>query len=293
VKKWEESSIGSIAMGHEIGVTSMQLAQACSVIASGGLLVKPRLVSGGEREKPAPRTRVIRPETAITMRNMMEGVVIKPVGTGFKYARIPGYTAAGKTGTAQIYDYKRREYTHFYNASFMGFAPVTNPAIVVVVTVNGATGTAGYGGPAAAPVFRDVAAAALRLLDIPKTLPETFTDTEDVSADTNDLAIAGLGSSVPPPLVQPADTTDDRPAASARVALDQRLFSSAIADTSNQLSGPKVPSFLGMTARDVAEKSAAIGLPIESVGSGLVRAQYPSPGGLLPLGEKVRVQFGR
>ena len=57
-----------------------------------------------------------------------------------------------------------------YNASFMGFAPVNDPAVVVVVTVNGTSGTAGYGGPVSAPVFREVAAAALRLLDVPKDL---------------------------------------------------------------------------------------------------------------------------
>ncbi len=95
------------------------------------------------------------------MRSMMEGVVIKPYGTGHKYARLLGYTSAGKTGTAQIYDYRLQQYTHLYNASFMGFAPVTNPRIVIVVTINGTEGTAGYGGPTSAPVFREVAAAGL------------------------------------------------------------------------------------------------------------------------------------
>ena len=115
---------------------------------------------------------MLRPETAITMRGMMEGVVIKPYGTGHKYARLLGYTSAGKTGTAQIYDYRTHQYTHLYNASFMGFAPVTNPRIVVVVTINGTEGTAGYGGPTSAPVFREVAAAGLRVMDVPKDLPE-------------------------------------------------------------------------------------------------------------------------
>ncbi len=76
----------------------------------------------------AQPVRVLKPETAITMRRMMEGVVIKPYGTGHKYARLLGYTSAGKTGTAQIYDYRTHQYTHLYNASFMGFAPVTNPS---------------------------------------------------------------------------------------------------------------------------------------------------------------------
>ncbi|MGD0133472.1 MAG: penicillin-binding protein 2, partial [Bryobacteraceae bacterium] len=155
LRVWQKSSIGSVAMGHEIGVTALQLAQACTVIASGGLLLKPRLLLDAPKVDPV---RVLRPETAITMRGMMEGVVIKPYGTGHKYARLIGYTSAGKTGTAQIYDNKLHQYTHLYNASFMGFAPVTNPRIVVVVTINGTGGLVGYGGPTSAPVFREVAA---------------------------------------------------------------------------------------------------------------------------------------
>ena len=147
----------------------MQLAQACTVIASGGLLLKPRLLMDAPKVDPV---RVLRPETAITMRSMMEGVVIKPYGTGHKYARLIGYTSAGKTGTAQIYDNRIHQYTHMYNASFMGFAPVTNPRIVIVVTINGTEGTVGYGGPTSAPVFREVAAAGLRVMDVPKDLPE-------------------------------------------------------------------------------------------------------------------------
>ena len=102
LRLWQKSSIGSVAMGHEIGVTTLQLAQACSVIANGGFLVKPRLTLDTPVARPV---RVLRPDTAITMRSMMEGVVIKPYGTGHKYARLLGYTSAGKTGTAQIYDY--------------------------------------------------------------------------------------------------------------------------------------------------------------------------------------------
>ncbi len=102
LRVWDKSSIGSVAMGHEIGVTALQLAQACSVIASGGFLIKPRLRMDAPMATPV---RVLRPETAITMRGMMEGVVLKPYGTGHKYARLLGYTSAGKTGTAQIYDF--------------------------------------------------------------------------------------------------------------------------------------------------------------------------------------------
>ncbi len=95
----------------------IQLAQACSIIASGGLRVSPRLTLDAPSH---PAVRVIKPETAITMRRMMEGVMIKPYGTGHHYARLIGYTSGGKTGTAMIYDYQTHHYTHFYNASFVG-----------------------------------------------------------------------------------------------------------------------------------------------------------------------------
>ena len=85
-------------MGHEVMVTTVQLARACSVIANGGYLVKPTLVAGVPQ---VPPRRIIRPETAITMRRLMEGVVL--YGTG-RFARLAGYSAAGKTGTAQIVD---------------------------------------------------------------------------------------------------------------------------------------------------------------------------------------------
>ena len=143
-------------MGQEISVTTLQLAQAAAVIANGGLLVKPRLVlKKGNQTVPAEQpVRVLKPETAITMRQMMEGVVM-PGGTGTR-ARLEGYTSGGKTGSAQIYDPAARHYTHTYNGSFMGFAPLTNPAMVAVVTLNGTHGTAGFGGQAAAPVFHAV-----------------------------------------------------------------------------------------------------------------------------------------
>ena len=293
LKRWEKTSIGSVAMGHEVGVTTLQLAQACSVIANGGFLVKPRLTLS---TPVAHAERVLKPETAFTMRQMMEGVMIKPYGTGHKYARLLEYTSAGKTGTAQIYNYRTHQYTHMYNASFMGFAPVTNPAIVVVVTVNGTEGTSGYGGPTSGPAFRAVAAAALRMMDVPKDLPEEVPSEAGDQADENDVAIADLGSSIPPPLVQAGDAVaaDDRPGASADSALDQRTFlAKGMTDATHELAGPRVPNFQGKSMRVVLEQSAALGMPVEFTGSGVARAQFPEPGAILPWGQSIRVQFGR
>jgi cell division protein FtsI (penicillin-binding protein 3) len=288
LKRWEKTSLSSVAMGHEVGVTALQIAQACSVIANGGFLMKPRLTMDKRVAQPV---RVLKPETAITMRQMMEGVVIKTYGTAHKYARIPGYTSAGKTGTAQIYDFRAHQYTHYYNASFMGFAPVTNPAVVVVVTVNGTQGVAGYGGPTSAPAFREVAAAALRMMDVPKDLPETLSSDGGEQADENDVAIAGLGSSQPPPLVHAEDAlvSEDLPATA-----DQRTFlASGKEDSGRDFSGPRVPNFQGKSLRDVIQESAALGLPLEFAGAGVARVQSPEPGRILPMGQSIRVQFGR
>src|SRR5260370_38802379 len=91
------------------------------------------------------------------------------------------------------------------------------------MAVNGTEGISGYGGPTSAPAFREVTAAALRMLDVPKDLPEMQPSEDGDLADENDVAIAGLGSSIPPPLVQAGDAVaaDDRPAASADSASDQ------------------------------------------------------------------------
>jgi cell division protein FtsI (penicillin-binding protein 3) len=177
-KNWIASSIGSVAMGHEISTTTLQLARACSVIANGGYLVKPVLILKRERpgepsgfEAEVKPIQVLRPDNAIKMRLMMERVVVHGTGTR---AKMDGYTAGGKTGSAQIYDYDAKVYTHRYNGSFMGFAPVNDPRIAVVVTLNGTpTGNRGFGGVVAAPVFRTVASAALRVMDVPRDPSET------------------------------------------------------------------------------------------------------------------------
>ncbi|MEQ1887191.1 MAG: penicillin-binding protein [Bryobacteraceae bacterium] len=328
LQNWEPASIGSVAMGHEVGTTSVQLALAGAVVANGGMLVKPKLVlkqqkPGGpayaaQTDKPE---RVLQPETTIKMRQMMEGVVLH--GTGRK-AILRGYTSGGKTGSAQIYDFKARAYTHTYNASFLGFAPVANPQIVIAVTIEGTTGGgAGFGGVVAAPIFHDVATSALRMMDVPKDIPETEiakTTKKNEKIVENDLAIAGLGSapvdlaeafardsaptarevamaasagrkravsSVTPPPVQGGSTGVAPRVASVDLSSDRRPFFSA------RSGGARVPDFRGMTLRSVLEESAATGMPVDVRGDGMVRAQDPPPGALLPSGSKVRVLFTR
>lgn len=288
LKRWTKSSIGSVAMGHEISTTTLQLARACAVIANGGLLVAPRLVlrrvgPGGQvREEPSvPPVRVLRPETAITMRRLMEGVVLH--GTG-KMARLAGYSAGGKTGTAQIFDVKTRRFTHFYNSSFMGFAPVANPAIVVVATLNGATK---YGAVVAAPVFREVASTALRVMDVPRDIPDNTPEPAEEPAETNDLAIADLGA----PPVEPPPPADGGVLTPVSAAAGEEPAGPLTAPV--DLVGPRVPDFRGKTLRAVAQAAGEMGLPVEYVGEGIARAQTPPPGAILPRGARMRVVFTR
>ncbi|MBV9745658.1 MAG: transpeptidase family protein [Acidobacteriia bacterium] len=276
LQRWGKTSWASISMGQEVSVTTLQLAQAGSVIANGGMLVRPRLVlrKSGERVPRPEPVNVIKPETAITMRQMMEGVVM-PGGTGTA-ARLVGYSVGGKTGSAQIFDVATHRYSHNdYNGSFVGFAPLTNPAIVVVVTLNGTHGTAGFGGQAAAPVFHTVAQEALRVFDVPKDLPDEpaaeANQRPSKREDVDDLSIADIGSE-DPNILEDGDGDD-------------------AAGTADK--GPRVPNFRGMTMRAVLAEAASKGMTVVANGSGVARMQSPPAGSPWLEGKRIRVQFAR
>ena len=294
VKNWQRTSIGSIPMGHEIGVTSLQLAQMGSVIANGGYLVTPHLVAweqeaGGPRiaVKHAQPVPVLRPETVMTMRQMMRRVVTDPHGTGH-HLHVIGYSLAGKTGTAQIYDYDHKVYTHRYNASFLGFAPANNPAVVIVVTVSGTSGTAGFGGSAAGPVFVRLMQSALNRLGIVRDVPE---EVEEL--------VARKGSQ--PKAEPPGDDSDSDTVAELTTPFTAEEMNDATGAGARQdeivaVTGgyaAKAPNFVGKTVRDVMQEATATGIEIEMFGDGLARAQHPPAGTLLNPGERIRVRFQR
>src|SRR5580698_722164 len=179
LEDWKPISVGSISMGQEIGITPLQLTTAVSAIANGGLLYKPQIVAELRRgEKvlppeepltPAEPKRVIRPETAATLRQLMEGVVLLG-GTG-PAAHLDGWTSAGKTGTAQKIDPSTGRYSPTqYIASFTGFAPINNPAVTILVSLDSPVGLH-EGGQVAAPVFKRIAEQILAYLDVPRDVP--------------------------------------------------------------------------------------------------------------------------
>ena len=170
---WTDSSIGSIPIGQGIAVTPLQMLAAFNVIANGGEYVEPRLVLGsvaadGTRT-PAPpgeRRRVVSVDTADTMNMMLRGVVA--VGTG-KRASVPGFTVAGKTGTAakplENGTYEDAAGNSFYRATFVGFLPAGDPSLSILVMVDEPVGDIS-GGSVAAPVFAGIADSAIRILGI-------------------------------------------------------------------------------------------------------------------------------
>ncbi|MGC2400271.1 MAG: penicillin-binding protein [Acidobacteriaceae bacterium] len=183
-RRWTATSIGSIAMGQEVGVTPVQLVSMVSTIANGGVYLPPhillqktsesadklhKLPFHPERELPDPLPlgahRVISPATAGTMLTMMEGVVL--YGTAKGVAGLNGYTAGGKTGTAQKIDILTHRYSKTkFVASFVGVAPINNPAISVVVVLDSPEGNH-FGNINAGPVFREVAQQVLEYLGVP------------------------------------------------------------------------------------------------------------------------------
>jgi cell division protein FtsI/penicillin-binding protein 2 len=160
------STMGNLPMGQGLSVTPIQMATAYSAIADGGILRPPQLVldQGDSPVSEPPGHRVISSANAAKLRQMLEGVLM-PGGTASEVS-IPGYTLAGKTGTAQV-AIKGGYSTTKFIASFVGFAPAQNPRLLVAVVVNDPKGGNYYGGTVAAPAFREIANFALPYLEIP------------------------------------------------------------------------------------------------------------------------------
>ncbi|MGK2932600.1 MAG: peptidoglycan D,D-transpeptidase FtsI family protein [Solirubrobacterales bacterium] len=163
---WSGSTIGNVPIGQGLAVTPIQMAQGYTALANGGVLRKPKLVKsiGGVKTPDDPGKQVISPEVADQVRNMLKGV-LAPGGTASEVS-VPGYTLAGKTGTAQIATEDGYSDTR-YVASFMGLAPADNPAIAVSVMVNEPRLNGHTGAEAAAPAFGELASFTLPYLGIP------------------------------------------------------------------------------------------------------------------------------
>ena len=164
-KTWRPIEQATMAYGHGISVSLLQLARAYTVFARDGDLAPVSLMKTG---MPAVGRPVLSLQTARAMREMLEAAV-QPGGTAPR-ARIMGWRVAGKTGTAHKQE-KGGYAAHKYVSSFVGFAPASDPRIVIAVMIDEPGAGQYYGGQVAAPVFAQVMQGALRLLNVPHDAP--------------------------------------------------------------------------------------------------------------------------
>jgi cell division protein FtsI/penicillin-binding protein 2 len=297
--RWSGRSCPTIAIGHELSVTPLQLTLAYAAIANDGVLMRPMLVreirnSAGEvvqRFTPEASHRVFSPSTCATLREMLQAVVDS--GTA-KAARVPGLQVCGKTGTAQKYDARTRTYGQgLYVASFAGFAPAHAPQLVGVVVIDEPRGRRYYGGEVAAPVFRQVMVdlrglpggaletSPLQVASRPASpAPVTVPDLRllPTRAAERTLAEAGLHGRFlgggPRVLAQ-------SPPAGAAVERGSRVeaWLSAPSDSA----GATLPDLAGLTVREAMRELTRRQVPVKIVGHGSVIGQRPPAGTTLPL----------
>jgi cell division protein FtsI (penicillin-binding protein 3) len=288
LSRWQPSSIGSLAMGQEIAVTPLQMATAYCVLANDGMLVKPHVVrelrspNGAVlfQAKPEAR-RALKPETTQALRNMLEGVTLR--GTARK-AQLDGYTAAGKTGTAQKIDPKTHAYSKTkYIGSFVGFAPVKNPAVVIIVVIDEPQGSY-HGGDVAAPVFREIAEQILPDLSV----------SPDIEVKTPPPSIAQSVRPSPQQVKEDQQQTEAREATLPQIA--SRNFSGQTKEVVFAVATKRaalMPDLRGQSVRDALRTCQQLGLRLEARGEGHAMRQNPEPGAEVDPGLIVHVDFGR
>ena len=296
---WGSYSIASVSMGQEVGVTPLQMITAVSAIANGGMLYKPHVVEEirrGETTLPLEGTsaltvakRVIRPETAATLRQLMEGVILH--GTGTK-ARLDGWSVGGKTGTAQKIDPLAGRYSATnVIASFTGFVPINNPAVTILVSIDSPGGYPHGGGDVAAPVFKRIAEQILPYLDVARDVPTSpqliaasFHKNSDNSDDSLD-DLSRIDFNAQPDTTKPEtakpQAIKEKPPKSPEVLM--------AADEGGDIA---IPDFSGKTMREVSETCMRLGLNPVLIGTSVAVQQSPAAGAKVRRGTKMTVEFG-
>ena len=258
VDRWHDRATAYISFGQGISVTALQLVNAFASVANGGTLYRPFVVSAvgkGEnvahlQTEPEVLGHPITSSTARTLERLLESVVEE--GTG-KKAAIPGYRVAGKTGTAQK-PVRGGYSSNKYLASFVGFAPSRDPAVVGLIVIDEPSGPRYHGGDVAADAFSRVVSKVLSYLGVPPTRHQIAAwpaeDTQMPHPADNQVLVAALSKDF---------ELDD---VVSRESHDDQTF----------------PDFSGLTAREALTRSAALGLKVRMNGRGFVSDQQPLPG---------------
>jgi cell division protein FtsI (penicillin-binding protein 3) len=262
-----EVALATMSFGQGVAATPLQITTAVAAIANGGMLMKPILVrrvvdqaTGAvvAEGEPTPVRRAVSRESAALLGRWLEGVVADPDGTG-KRARLEGWRVAGKTGTAQKADPVTRRYSVDRRfSSFVGFAPAEAPRIVIGVFIDEPRGEV-YGGEVAAPVFREVADRALKLLAVPPS-----DGAQPVLAEAPAPASEPDGALVPPSIEEATPRAEEA-------------------------GGVAVPTLAGLPARSALRALEALELTGEIRGSGRVASQSPRPGQVVERGASVQL----
>lgn len=271
-EKWSKILHSNISFGQGMMTTPLQITRAYAALANGGTLVTPRLVRElhsfeGEllKELPeGPKLKVMEPKTAQVLEHMLTPVATDE-GTAPK-AAIPGFTVVGKTGTSQKAVPGRGYRSGKYMSSFVGYVKGVRPNYVVYVMFD-EPNFPYFGGETAGPVFRRIMTAALAR--------------EGIAPDSNLIQLAPLGKNEPE-----RKASDKVRAVAAAPAAPPVLETSGEGDW-------RMPDLAGLTARDVMELFSGRDLRLRLRGSGLVKAQQPSPGALIRRGDNVAVQLDR
>ncbi len=287
---WSAVSVGAISMGQEIGTTPLQIVNLVSMVGNGGVLYRPVVVkrvddprSGTTEETRWHGRRVMSPDTAARLQDALRAVVTD--GTA-RLAQIPGYTVAGKTGTAQKIDPATGTYSHTRHvASFAGYAPSDNPRISAIVVIDEPQGPDG-GGAVAAPVFRRILEQILRYESVPMDSPEGgpgYTEENEEPARTPSNPVSPGDGVVNQWEVVDASLEEDPGTPTVPGREDPPGDYAPV--------GIPVPNFHGKSLRQVADESLRLGLRLRSSGSGRAVNQIPAPGTPVPSGTGVQVQF--
>jgi cell division protein FtsI/penicillin-binding protein 2 len=297
--KWSESALASVSMGYQIGVTPLQMVTAVSSVANGGELIEPRVIRATHRDdrrfvvRPKVLRRTINQETDAALTKIMEQVVAR--GTA-KKAQIPGYTVAGKTGTAQ--KVVNGHYSHSdHMASFIGFMPSRNPALAIVVVIDSPKGPNGdHGGAVAAPIFQRIAEASLRYLGVapdvnpaPPVLVARQQDNDSRDATAGPPAETRLteASSTAPSTTATRLTDASTTRAPAAISLTSPQVATLVVDAGT------VPDVRGMSAREAVRTLFKLGINAHISGDGIVVSQMPAPGEPIDRGGVCRLALER
>ena len=297
----KDVDLARIGFGQSVAVTPIQMITAACVVVNGGRLMKPYLVEailsedGKETEVISP-TVVANPisaATSATMRELLGSVVAEGGG---KNARVDGWSVGGKTGTAQIYKNGRIE-SNLHIGSFVGFAPVEEPEVAVLVIVDEAQVKPDYGGTTAAPFAAQIFSEILPLLGVKKTdgsaqrasvtMPEvTGMNVKDARAILREAGIDCVTDgtqSVVTGQLPPAGTT-------VQEGFCAMLYvTGAIAPTAEEFT--QVPDVIGLPVRESAQAMRSAGLALDAQGDGIAVKQSPAAGTYAAAGDTVTVEY--